>query len=325
MYLDINTLEISGGGSNDAVAASKRKVNISNVSQSGSNININLVTEHTPILISGYSPPNISTGEIGDVYLDCKALLLYGAKTEGGWPDPVSIKGEDAPKISQPKDGVSIANITQSNNDVVIKLSDGKSYNLSLPVPKNGIDGKGIKAASLVDKSIRIAYSDGTYDDINIPIPTVRNGADARQIEMNASDTHIQWRREGDALWRDICEIPKGKKFYGSGGGRSIASIREIAREEIAAGGGGGAVDSVNGQTGVVVLDADDIGAVSNIPLPGAVTYTGEQITEIALTGGNTYTIAYNLDGTIDTVADGTYTRTFSYDGNGRIDSWGVV
>jgi len=33
------------------------------------------------------------------------------------------------------------------------------------------------------------------------------------------------------------------------------------ALDELAAGGGGGAVDSVNGQTGVVVLDAGDVGA----------------------------------------------------------------
>ena len=41
------------------------------------------------------------------------------------------------------------------------------------------------------------------------------------------------------------------------------------ALDELAAGGGGGAVDSVNGETGVVVLDAADVGAV-DVALVGA-------------------------------------------------------
>ena len=46
-------------------------------------------------------------------------------------------------------------------------------------------------------------------------------------------------------------------------------------------GGGGGAVDSVNGQTGTVVLDADDVGA-----LPDSTTY-------VASFNGNTGAVTY--------------------------------
>lgn len=65
-------------------------------------------------------------------------------------------------------------------------------------------------------------------------------------------------------------------------------------------------------------------GGGGDVPLPGDVTYTGDKITEIALTGGNTYTITYNGSNQIDTIDDGTYLRTYSYTGN-KLDSWTVT
>lgn len=56
------------------------------------------------------------------------------------------------------------------------------------------------------------------------------------------------------------------------------------------AGGGGGAVDSVNGQTGEVVLDADDVGASPapteiTVSTAGAVTQACEDNTVYTFTG----------------------------------------
>ena len=66
-------------------------------------------------------------------------------------------------------------------------------------------------------------------------------------------------------------------------------------------------------------------GGGSSVPLPGEVTRTGGLISEIALTGGATYTIGRDVNDRIETIDDGTYLRTFTRDGNGRIESWTVT
>ena len=73
-----------------------------------------------------------------------------------------------------------------------------------------------------------------------------------------------------------------------------------------------------------ITINSTGGGGGSDVPLPGAVTYTGDYITEIALTGGETYTITYNGDNTINTIADSTYTRTYSYSG-GKLTGWSVA
>lgn len=57
----------------------------------------------------------------------------------------------------------------------------------------------------------------------------------------------------------------------------------------------------------------------------GSITRDGDgNITGIAITGGRTLSITYNVDGTVNTVSDGTRTWTFSYT-DGLVSSWSVV
>ncbi len=246
---------------------------------------------------------------------DSAAVLIKGDKGDKGDPGE-SITGPHGPKGDK-------GDIGPAGKDGVDGKDgrDGKDG-------KDGLNGKDGKPGPAGPKGL--SGKDGV------------DGKDGRPVELTRSPTHIQWRYKGDSAWRDLMPIPKARGKSGGGGVHKLRDLFDIdfsglndndvltynaATGEFdfsAPAGGSGAVDSVNGQTGVVVLDADDVGAVSAIPLPGDVTYTGDQITEIALTGGNTYEIAYNLDGTINTVDDGTYLRTFVYD-NGRIDSWTVA
>lgn len=50
--------------------------------------------------------------------------------------------------------------------------------------------------------------------------------------------------------------------------------------------GGGGAVDSVNGQTGVVVLDADDVGALATVATDATLTGDGTTGSPLSVVGG---------------------------------------
>lgn len=93
-------------------------------------------------------------------------------------------------------------------------------------------------------------------------------------------------------------------------------TLNQVADETIAldAGGGGGAVDSVNGKTGVVVLDASDVGALpdsTSIPTENTVSGWGFTKNEGTVTSvNNVQPTNGNVILNIPTVNDSTITVT---------------
>ena len=53
----------------------------------------------------GSGAPSSTIGEIGDYYFDLSVSDLYGAKTESGWGDPVSLKGDRGERGEQGEQG----------------------------------------------------------------------------------------------------------------------------------------------------------------------------------------------------------------------------
>ena len=53
----------------------------------------------------GSGVPSSTIGEIGDYYFDLSVSDLYGAKTESGWGDPVSLKGDRGERGEQGERG----------------------------------------------------------------------------------------------------------------------------------------------------------------------------------------------------------------------------
>ena len=53
----------------------------------------------------GSGAPSSTIGEIGDYYFDLSVSDLYGAKTESGWGDPVSLKGDRGERGEQGEKG----------------------------------------------------------------------------------------------------------------------------------------------------------------------------------------------------------------------------
>lgn len=100
------------------------------------------------------------------------------------------------------------------------------------------------------------------------------------------------------------------------------------------AGSGGGAVDSVNGQTGVVVLDAADVGAIDGVGVSGQLPYwfdtdtlgslstaTYPSMTELSYVKGVTSGIQTQLDGKVDensSITGATKTK-ITYDAKGLV------
>lgn len=129
------------------------------------------------------------------------------------------------------------------------------------------------------------------------------DGADGREVELQKSATHIQWRYEDDGSWQDLVALADLKGEKGDPG--EIPDVENFLTEEDLAGyvtsgdlssalsgkantththeqsditglstALNGKVDSVNGQTGVVELTSEDIEAtVDGEP-------TGDNITQ---------------------------------------------
>ncbi len=146
---------------------------------------------------------------------------------------------------------------------------------------KDGLDGKdGVSIDAInqpLPNKLEVKLTDGTSHFINIP-----KALDAKPIELQTSKTHFQWRYQ-DGEWRDLAPLPKdGFSATGSGGGtRKVKDLRDVTITNVTDGqvlawsdaaqawindtvSGSGAVDSVNGQTGIVVLDTGDVDPVSD-------------------------------------------------------------
>lgn len=150
-----------------------------------------------------------------------------------------------------------------------------------------------------------------------------KDGKDGASVELRRTDTHIQWKRTDEKTWHDLIAIEElqgkdGQIIYGgtgnsgSGSGGGIQSI--VAGANITVDNtdplnpvisSASAVTSVNGQTGVVVLDIDDV-APSQSGNAGKVLQTdGTNVSWQSPSGGSTGYTYQDLE----------YTSTYAYVG----------
>ena len=113
---------------------------------------------------------------------------------------------------------------------------------------KNGLDGKDGVGKNGLDGKNGLNGKDG------------KDGKDGDQLRLRKDRTHIQWKLDNDTEWKNLVSLeelrgPAGvnQVVYSGGGNAGQASSGETPPPSE------GAVDSVNGQTGVVVLDQDDV------------------------------------------------------------------
>tara|TARA_R110002020_G_scaffold91693_2_gene222623 strand:+ start:5372 stop:5836 length:465 start_codon:yes stop_codon:yes gene_type:complete len=113
-----------------------------------------------------------------------------------------------------------------------------------------------------------------------------------------------------------------------------------------------GGVVSLNGSSGVLTIDSDDIpqgttnlyftdfvfdtkfdirlaaqdeNVLAGIPLSSTLTYNADQTVSTIVKGSVTKTFTYNGDGTVNTTDDGSYTKTFSYNADGTVSAIAVT
>lgn len=134
----------------------------------------------------------------------------------------------------------------------------------------------------------RIQIRRGTLDDWNTADPVLGAGEPGVELEPTAIKLKIG---DGETPWSELDYVT------GSGGG-------------------GGAVDSVNGETGVVVLDADDVGAEATGTAAGAVA-------ALAATLGDLATLDQITVDEIDATGTAGTSTYLGSDGSGNL-RWGT-
>jgi hypothetical protein len=164
---------------------------------------------------------------------------------------------------------------------------------------------------------MRVTLTNGSSTDFDLPAG--QDGKPGRELEIRTDFGRVEWRYQGDDAWRHLFTIPRGGRAMGGGGAHRLSDLSDVRT----AGALNGYVMTYDAALGIWKPAAGSGGAT--VPLPGTVTYDGEEISEIALNGGATYVFTYDVDGRIETVSDGTYTKTFSYDVDGRLQSWTVA
>ena len=63
-------------------------------------------------LLNGKGAPSTKTGQNGDFYIDIASFNIYGPKTNGKWPTPISLKGPSGTNGADGKNGSSITGTT---------------------------------------------------------------------------------------------------------------------------------------------------------------------------------------------------------------------
>lgn len=113
-----------------------------------------LQTDPDASILVGQVPPADETGEIGDIYFDTNALLLWGPKDSDGWLSSISIQG--APGARGPKgdkgdngidgedgaDGTNGASCTIAQENGGALISCGSGTSAALYDGANGSDGE---------------------------------------------------------------------------------------------------------------------------------------------------------------------------------------
>ena len=214
-----------------------------------------------------------SEGKNGDFFINTETSIYY-RKDNGIWNRLGTLKGSKGEKGETGQTG------SKGDDAYQVWLSEGntgsvKDFLISL-IGKQGPQGPKGERGPKGDKGDK--GEKGAKGD---------RGENGREIELRVTDKAIQWRYEL-GVWKDLILLSKITstkeviKYFGGGGGSSTGTSNVFNLSDLqdvvisspttnqllkydgtkwvnATVSGSGAVDSVNGETGVVVLDADDI------------------------------------------------------------------
>lgn len=126
---------------------------------------------------------------------------------------------DDAFKLTFTDESESLLSLPRGRDGESIKGEQG----LPGKVGKQGPAGRGIASITQPEDDImRVTLTDRTSFDIELP-----RGEDGKQIELRATQTHIQWRYVGEKNWKNLVAL----SLLGGVGGDGASSFRLRLRD----------------------------------------------------------------------------------------------
>lgn len=183
---------------------------------------------------------------------------------------------ESLPRYEKPADGVSVTNATiNGTGELVLSFSDGKEVNCGLVRVKgddgeDGEDGESAKSPKSIKPDIEaivskvLAVLDKTKNQVKSPNFEEMVRAEVKKIELPKPPK--PQKIDYDAIQASVLEFvnntPESINIESIRGLNEAIKylLHQYRAQFITASTGGGAVDSVNGFTGVVILDKTHIG-----------------------------------------------------------------
>jgi hypothetical protein len=264
-------------------------------------------------------------------FVDLILQLIVHVKTVYKAIEDGKVKGKDARELVADVDFLSKKSaqsiITASLNQAITDTE--KKIAKRLAQLKNGEDGKDGKDAVITDK-VKQDIAKIASDFIEIPdVATIinanpeaiRNALELLQGDERLNVKAISGLEEQLAIVEN--KIEQTKRDVTAVGGTNKNLINATINERIEAGdigsGGGGAVDSVNGQTGVVVLDTDDIADTATNRYTNDTDITRLANTSGTNTGDQDISGKADKSGSLTQFVGNTAHRVFYADGSGDV------
>lgn len=182
------------------------------------------------LIYSGSGSPHITTGKIGDYYLDLKNGNLYGPKSDAGWGSFFNLKGEKGEKGEEgPKgekgtsllSGISAPGTSQGNiGDYFLNKTD-----LELFGPKTA-EGWGTPTSLSPDLGVRILFIRPDFHNNYTVIKDTAYSAETKlyQIDLKGKNAHAEfyWANIFKG-WNETQESMRNWTLMD--GGRTLSSI----------------------------------------------------------------------------------------------------
>lgn len=161
-------------------------------------------------LIETNGPPTLEQGAPGTFAFDSVNIAFYGPKTADGWGEPRSLLGNAGPSGVITDVDVELVAWGAAAEVVLGGTPEARSILLKLPRAKDGVTPNvSFEIVMVANGEPATVVQSGTVEAphliFNIPSPLP--GVDGKNVEIQKSATHIQWRRVGDVAWVDLIAL----------------------------------------------------------------------------------------------------------------------
>ncbi|HSG52131.1 MAG TPA: hypothetical protein VLA40_08475, partial [Rheinheimera sp.] len=207
---------------------------------------INIAQASSAAPIQTVTGDGVDNSNVGNVVISFPTLDDIGAYSNTNPANYIN--------VAQASAAAPVQSVNGQTNVVVLDADDVGAYSNTNPSAFINVAGAPVQSVN-GDTGIVVitANSIGAY--LNTNPNNFINSAQAPVQSVNG-DTGIVVLALGDINDVNISGVTNGQSL--------VYNATATEWRAVTISGGGGAVDSVNGQTGVVVLDADDVGAYSN-------------------------------------------------------------